>query len=55
MPYSPADLHEIEAEIMDLKRLLSETQRKMQLQESRLDALMMENQRITALIAGLRT
>jgi hypothetical protein len=54
MPYTTVDLHEIEAEIMDLKRLLVETQRKLQLQESRITTMTSDLNRMTALVAQIK-
>ena len=49
------ELPEIETEILNLRQLLLETQRRLKLQESRIEAMTIDLNRMTTLVAQLRS
>jgi hypothetical protein len=55
MAYTDGELNEIESEIMDLKRLMTETQRKLQLQESRIETMNGQLDQMVKMIARVRS
>jgi len=55
MPYTTVDVHEFEAEIESLKRVSTDLQRKLQLQESRLQQMREELASMERTVASLKS
>lgn len=53
MPLRDGELQDIETEILSLRQLLLETQRRLKLQESRIEAMTLDLNRMTTLVAQL--
>jgi len=55
MPYTDGELHEIESEIMDLRKLLDELRRRLQLQESRAETMAGQLDQMVKMLARARS